>query len=109
MDELLLAQLEGPLDEDHAAGLVEVLAPLFAQPREVILDLQAVSSLDGGGARALLRLYRRLDAAGGTMVILVKPASAVERVLVLLRLDDLLPLRAEETHLLEWTPGLTAA
>jgi anti-sigma B factor antagonist len=55
------------LDLSTAGEFKEWIAPLVAEKRKIVLDLESVHFVDSSGLGALLTLLRDLTAAGGDM------------------------------------------
>ncbi len=65
-----LLRIEGALDLESAPQLRATFdAIVAAQPRHVILELDAMTMLDSSGVGAIVSLFKRVNGAGGTVVI----------------------------------------
>lgn len=86
----LRLSVAGELDRATAERLEVALEEgLEGRTDEVELDLSAVSFLDLGGIRALLRAHRRTRDEGAALAV-VRPSNSVRRVFTLTRLGHLL-------------------
>jgi len=77
-------ELHGDLDLATMAVLEELALDALDQP--VVLDLRGLDFVDSSGLRGLLLLRRRVDEAGGRLV-LREPTPSVRRVLEVSGLD----------------------
>jgi anti-anti-sigma factor len=82
------AVLSGELDMAYTKALADAVAPLVAQPGDVIVDLRALSFIDSSG---LLALLRTADLVTNGNLVLRKPSESVRRVLDLVELADVSP------------------
>jgi anti-anti-sigma factor len=78
-------RLSGELDLWSAPELVEALMPRIAHGGDLVVDLAAVTFMDGAGLRPLLAAANRL--AGRGRVFLKSPSSPVYRVLDLVHAE----------------------
>ncbi len=67
-------QIEGVLDVHSAPELRDVfeaiVAVVSAQPARVIVDLGQLTMLDSSGVGAIVSLFKRVKAAGGSVVVI---------------------------------------
>jgi anti-anti-sigma factor len=74
--------------------LGEVLSAEAAKkPRLLIVDVSGLTFIDSAALHEIVRAYRRLRADGGRLAI-VSPSYAVDRVLQLSALDQVIPVHA---------------
>lgn len=63
-------RIEGGLDLESAPQLRATFdAIVAAQPRHVVLELDALTLLDSSGVGAIVSLFKRVNGAGGTVVV----------------------------------------
>lgn len=91
--QLVFIILGGELDIATAPGLARRLAPLAEAGSHLLLDLAGLVFCDCAGLSQFLRLRRQVIAAGGSLH-LTAPTTAVRRLIVAARLDDLLLIAA---------------
>jgi anti-sigma B factor antagonist len=77
----------GELDTASAGRLLADVAQLVSRCREVVVDLSAVTFVDGAGVDALLAARRAVEAAGGSFR-LSSPRPSVRYVLALTGTED---------------------
>ncbi|WP_410571010.1 STAS domain-containing protein [Amycolatopsis sp. cmx-4-61] len=82
--------LRGEFDFAASAKLAELL-PAAPGAERIVVDMAEVEYCDSSCLQILLRLSRRLRAAGGRFAV-VSAAPAVTRPIALLRLGDVLPV-----------------
>jgi stage II sporulation protein AA (anti-sigma F factor antagonist) len=83
----------GELDVASGPALEhEVARVLDGQGGDFRLDLSALTFMDSTGARALVRVHRRIESIGRRLV-LVSPTPPVRRVIELLGLDELIDVQ----------------
>jgi anti-anti-sigma factor len=92
--QLARVSLTGELDIGTVAELNEVLRSLVSGEREIVIDLAGLSFVDSSGLRALL-LARRAAVADGYELTVTEGPPAVERVLKMTGIDELLRSRRE--------------
>jgi anti-sigma B factor antagonist len=86
--------VSGELDIATAPQLEETLERAAATPSPLVIDLTATSFCDSTGMTALLRAYKRADAAQTGLIIVCPPENReVMRVMTLLGFDEVLQLR----------------
>ena len=69
-DRRLVVSVSGELDYANSPQLVETLRKELADPAvELMFDFNKLSFLDSEGLKLLVRIYRRVDEAGGTVSI----------------------------------------
>lgn len=85
-------ELHGELDLATIAVLEELVLDALPDQR-VVLDLRGLHFVDSSGLRGLLLLRRRVDEAGGRLV-LREPTPSVRRVLEVSGLDKVFSLEA---------------
>lgn len=63
-------RIEGALDVHNAPELRAIFdSVVSAQPLHVVLDLEGLSMLDSSGVGAIVALFKRVKAAGGSFVV----------------------------------------
>src|SRR5689334_14266562 len=72
--------LRGELDEYTVRHLIEVVAPIAAQPGDLLLDMAEVSFIGSAGLGALVALSKAL---GSSKLVLINPHRSVSMVLEL--------------------------
>ncbi|MFN3648140.1 MAG: STAS domain-containing protein [Armatimonadota bacterium] len=87
-----VARVEGPVDLETSAELVERLESLSGRANRLVLDLQRVDYVDSTGVRSLMQLQTRLRSRRAELRLVVMPGSRVHRTLSLLRLEDYFPI-----------------
>jgi anti-sigma B factor antagonist len=85
--------LAGDLDVVGVAAAATAVAASITAGRRLIIDLDALESIDCSGVRALLSVQALARRAGGD-VFLAAPQALVLRLVTLLRLADVLNTRA---------------
>jgi anti-sigma B factor antagonist len=90
---LAIVVLDGELDIVTAPDLAQRLAPVARTGSDLVLDLAAVRFCDCAGLNTFLRL-RRLACASGGSLHLAAPTAVVRRLIMLVQLDEVLPLAA---------------
>lgn len=73
-------RLSGEVDRPAARALAQVLDRLPDRTRHVVVDMTGVTALDTTVPRALVRAHRRLEGAGGGVVV-ARPPRPVHRLL----------------------------
>ena len=91
----LTAYLEGELDQHQAREGLKSLEELLDAylPRDLVLDLSALSFMDSSGIALMIRLSRRMKSTGGRMWI-ENPARQPKRVIDAAGIDRLIPVAA---------------
>ena len=76
----LTISLAGELDHHAARGLMESIDRCMEQnlPAKTILDLEGLSFMDSSGIAVVLRAKRRMEALGGTLVVVNIPRQAAK-------------------------------
>lgn len=75
----------------NAANVADVLARIeHVRARRLILDLGETVSVDSTALGAIVRVHRRQLERGGD-VVLARPSEGVRRILIVTRLDGLIP------------------
>lgn len=87
-----VARLEGEVDKLAIEQARSDLDPLAAAGR-LVIDLDRVSFIDSAGLHALFGLGRIATAAGGGVALCVPPSCAVARVVEIVRIADVMPVR----------------
>ena len=74
----LTVRLAGELDHHGARGLMEQLDQLLERelPGRTVLDLGELGFMDSSGIAVILRLRRRMEALGGSLVVVNIPTQA---------------------------------
>lgn len=82
----------GALDASTVAGAqARIDALVETAPREVVVDLAYLERLDSAGVHALVGLYKRVRASGGSVVV-VNASAQPRMVLELLKLNTIFGL-----------------
>jgi anti-anti-sigma factor len=88
-----VVRLVGEADVTTRA-LGDVLSAEAAKkPRLLLVDVSGLTFIDSAGLHEIVRAYRRLR-ADGCLLALVSPSRAVERILQLSALDQVIPVHA---------------
>ena len=87
-----VVRLEGEVDKLAVDQARSRLDPLAASGR-LVIDLDRVSFIDSAGLHALFGLGRVASAAGGGLALSVPSSCAVARVVEIVRLGDVMPVR----------------
>lgn len=91
----LVVHLRGDVDLRSAPDLHERLLTLLeSPPQRMIVDLGAVHYMDSSGVGTLVDLKRRLERAGGRLV-LVRPPPRVMSIFQITRLDAFFTIAAD--------------
>ncbi len=109
-DDNVIIALGGELDMADAADVAAALTAAAAGRAKTIVDLAGLAFIDCSGAAALARAQRRVQRAGG-LLLLAAPQPRVLRVFELSRLIDSICLHAsvEQATGFGEASGLTAA
>jgi anti-sigma B factor antagonist len=83
---LVLATLEGELDAAGTDAFLESLLPAVAPGVELVLHVAGLVFIDSTGVGALLDLLRRVQDAGGELV-LYSPSPQLDAILTMTALD----------------------
>jgi anti-anti-sigma factor len=89
-----VVRLGGEFDvacEEHFDRIVE---GLVAESRTIVVDLSELSFIDSSGLRALLRAWKRCEAAGASLTV-TPGTGQVSQAMALTGADELLPIVAE--------------
>ena len=86
-----VARLEGELDKLGVEAARSRLDPLAVG--KLVVDLDGVTFIDSAGLHALFALARLASAQGGALALAVAESSPSARVLGLVRLGDVIPVR----------------
>jgi anti-anti-sigma factor len=92
--ESVVVRLGGEFDlacEEHFDRVLESLA---AGSKPIVVDLSELSFIDSSGLRALLRAWKRCEAAGASLT-LTPGTGQVSQAMALTGADELLPIVAE--------------
>lgn len=87
-----VARLEGHVDKLAVEQARAHLDPLVASGK-LVIDLDAVSFIDSAGLHALFSLGHAAAGQGGGLALSVPPSCAVARVVEIVRLADVVPVR----------------
>lgn len=88
-----VARISGEIDLATAEGLREqIFSSVMADAKPVVIDLTDTGYLDSSGVRLLYDLVEQLRARGQPVAIVVADEAVVRRVMVLTKLDDVVPL-----------------
>jgi anti-sigma B factor antagonist len=87
----MVIQPQGPLEMEDATQLTDRVIAVLAstKPREILVDMEAVPSIDDAGVSALVSGYDKAVARQATLTV-VAPQPAVRRQLHTRGLDDLM-------------------
>jgi anti-sigma B factor antagonist len=93
-DEVTVA-LVGEVDMSNEAALGAALAEVVGMtPARIVIDLAGVSYLDSSGVRCLLNAAKHA-AAGGSELVVCRPAGIVLRVMKICGVDEVLLGRSD--------------
>lgn len=93
LPEHTVLRVTGDLDLETAPRLLVGVEPhVAAADGALIIDLSALQFIDSSGLSALIRINRRVAAAGRELTI-IAPAPPVAKVFEITGLDKILPLR----------------
>jgi anti-anti-sigma factor len=91
-----VVHVHGEIDLSNADAVrAEILSAIPHEARGVVLDLTETTYLDSTGVRLLFELADRLQSRRQRLVLVVREAALVRRVLVLTKLDDAVPMHDE--------------
>lgn len=91
VDGVRVAHLEGELDKLGVDAARSRLDP-FASGK-LVLDLDGITFIDSAGLHALFSLARLASAQGGSLALAVAESSPPARVISLVHLSELIPVR----------------
>lgn len=92
----LVAHVRGEIDLSNADSIrAEIIDAVPRSARGLVLDLTETTYLDSTGVRLLFDLADRLQSRRQRLVLVVREAALVRRVLVLTKLDDAVPMHDE--------------
>ncbi|MBM6870947.1 STAS domain-containing protein [Pseudoflavonifractor phocaeensis] len=79
-DRVFTASVSGEVDHHRARRIMEELEQAIdgGAPRQFTLDLSEVTFMDSSGIAVVLRVYRRVRALGGEMIVAHPPAQAAK-------------------------------
>ncbi|MFF8729408.1 STAS domain-containing protein [Streptomyces sp. NPDC015171] len=106
-----LCVLRGELDFSSAVQLREAADQVLAtlpRPEPLVIDCTALSFCDSSGISALIHVYQRLSAQGGTLRLAAVPGS-VARVFRLTGLDQVISVYATASDALADREGVQAS
>jgi anti-anti-sigma factor len=85
--------VRGEIDLSNSEPVrAEIVDAVPAAARGLVLDLTETTYLDSTGVRLLFDLAERLQSRRQRLLLVVREAALVRRVLVLTKLDDAVPL-----------------
>lgn len=88
-----VVHLRGEIDLSNSDAVrADLLDAVQHDGRGMILDLRETSYLDSSGVRLLFELAERLHARRQRLVLVVSEEALIRRVVVLTKLDDVVPL-----------------
>jgi anti-sigma B factor antagonist/stage II sporulation protein AA (anti-sigma F factor antagonist) len=91
-----VVRVRGEVDLSNSDTLrAEVLEVVPHHGHGMVLDLTETTYLDSSGVRLLFELAERLQARRQRLVLVVSEAALIRRVVVLTKLDDVVPLVAD--------------
>ncbi|MGZ0085638.1 STAS domain-containing protein [Caldibacillus thermoamylovorans] len=85
-------------EQKLAAAAAAVEHPL------IIVDTSGLQFLDSTGLALLVRFFKRVVSAGHAMAIVVGENAMIEKILLIAKLDRLLPIAADEQQVLALAP-----
>jgi anti-sigma B factor antagonist len=88
-----VVEVSGELDIRTCDRLVHAAGELADRGGRLVLDLSGLTFCDSTGLAGLVRLHKRAEAAGGT-VVLRSPVTRVHQLLALTGLTRLFPVEA---------------
>ncbi len=93
----LVVRVLGDVDHHTSVGLREEIDRQLAAsaPRRLVLDLSGTEFMDSSGLGLILGRYRKAQEAGCELVLL-RPTSAILRILHLAGVDGMLTIRQEK-------------
>ena len=91
-DGAIVGRLSGEIDLSNAAALEESLIRAADGGAALVVDLSSLSYMDSAGIAMLQRVSQAVGAAGGSVRLVVGPEAKVRRVLMIARMDVLLPM-----------------
>ena len=91
-----IVHVRGEIDLSNAETIrSEIINAVPRDARGLVLDLTETTYLDSTGVRLLFELADRLQSRRQRLVLVVREAALVRRVLVLTKLDDAVPMHDE--------------
>lgn len=91
----VVAQLTGSLGAADVGALEQSLSPaLGAAPARVVLDLSGLTGVGSAGVGALVKLQRRVESAGGRLVLAAVPPP-IQKVFAFSKLDRVFSLASD--------------
>jgi anti-sigma B factor antagonist/stage II sporulation protein AA (anti-sigma F factor antagonist) len=91
-----IVHVRGEIDLSNAETIrSEIIDAVPREARGLVLDLTETTYLDSTGVRLLFELADRLQSRRQRLVLVVREAALVRRVLVLTKLDDAVPMHDE--------------
>jgi anti-anti-sigma factor len=85
-----VASIDGEVDMSNADRLLDELMARVGSTPWLVIDLTGCSYLDSAGLRAIARVDVRCRDVGAGLRLVVDPAGAVDRVLTMTRMSDVL-------------------
>jgi anti-anti-sigma factor len=85
-----VASIDGEVDMSNADRLLDELMARVGSAPWLVIDLTGCSYLDSAGLRAIARVDVRCRDAGAGLRLVVDPAGAVDRVLTMTRMSEVL-------------------
>jgi anti-anti-sigma factor len=90
-----IVHVRGEIDLSNSEALRANILDLVPDDREgMVLDLTQTSYLDSSGVRLLFDIAQRLQSRHQRLVLVVSQEALIRRVVVLTKLDDVVPLVA---------------
>ncbi|NLV30928.1 MAG: STAS domain-containing protein [Acidobacteria bacterium] len=88
-----IIRVEGRITFEHCPALERRIDEVLAGgPREILLDLEGVPFMDSSGVGEILRLFKRMREAGGSLILL-RPNRKLRGLFTMYRFDQFLTIR----------------
>ncbi|KDE47806.1 stage II sporulation protein AA [Geobacillus sp. CAMR12739] len=99
-------KLTGRLAYDTQLAAEQKLATAVAavKRRLVVVDVSGLRFLDSTGLALLVRFFKQIVSESRAMAIVVRDNAAIEKILLMAKLDRLLPIVGDEQQLLSLAP-----
>jgi len=85
-----VASIDGEVDMSNADRLLDELMARVGSAPWLVIDLTGCSYLDSAGLRAIARVHVRCRDVGVGLRLVVDPAGAIDRVLTMTRMSEVL-------------------
>jgi anti-anti-sigma factor len=100
-----VASIGGEVDMSNADRLLDELMAHVGSAPWLVIDLTECSYLDSAGLRAIARVDLRSRDVGAGLRLVVDPAGAIDRVLTMTRMSEVLTVDRSLGHALESALG----